>query len=189
MKIKRKKKKYSEKLFNELVLFHLLSIYGYFFEYEASFLLKVSNRTLRRYINEIEETCILYRGGGKLETLNENGYKSYHVSLCFFNNEKDPVKDALNPQTIILPIGFCQKHPKGLNSKNQHIVRLTRCALLLHKVQTELKKMDSTRMDIIDVVRNCINYYFDEIKINVSPKTFKRDILLVFDVLVYMQDK
>ena len=50
MKIERKKKEHSEKLFNELVLFYLLNRNSYFFEYEASFLLKVSSRTLRRYI-------------------------------------------------------------------------------------------------------------------------------------------
>ena len=67
MEIKRKKKKYSEKLFNELVLFYLLNRTGYFFEYEASFLLKISSRTLRRYIREIKETCVLHRDGRGLE--------------------------------------------------------------------------------------------------------------------------
>ena len=190
MKIKRKKKKYSKKLFNELILFYLLSRNGYFFEYEASFLLKVSSRTLRRYIREINKTCVLHRDGRGLEPFTQSGYKSYHVNLDFYNKETDPFEDALNPQTILLPIGFCQKHPKGLDSDNQHIVRLTRCALLLHCANNEIRKLNECSWkEPKDVVMECAKYYFIEMNFDVSLKTFKRDMYLVVDVINFMKDK
>lgn len=190
MEIKRKKKKYSEKLFNELVLFYLINRTGYFFEYEASFLLKVSSRTLRRYIREISETCILHRNGSKLKTYSENGYKSYHVYLDSFNRETDPVDDALSPKLTLLPIGFCQKHPKGLDSNNQHIVRLTRCALLLHCANNEIRELNECNWKgPKDVVMECAKYYFIEMNFGVSLKTFKRDINLVIEVIDFMKDK
>ena len=189
-KIERKKKKYSEKLFNELVLFYLLNRNAYFFEYEASFLLKVSSRTLRRYIREINETCVLHRNGRGLESLTQNGYKSYHVNLGFFNKETDPFKDAINPQTVLLPIGFCQKHPKGLDSDNQHIARLTRCALLLHCANNEIRELNECSWkEPKDVVMECAKYYFIEMNFGVSLKTFKRDMYLVVDVINFMKDK
>ena len=188
-KIERKKKKYSEKLFNELVLFYLLNRTGYFFEYEASFLLKVSSRTLRRYIREINETCILHRNGRGLEPYNQNGYKSYHVNLDFYNKETDPFKDAINPQSVLLPIGFCQKHPKGLDSKNQHMVRLTRCALLLHEMVNELRDVDSGCQTAKEGMDKCLFFYLEYININASLKTIKRDMKLVIDVIFFMKDK
>ena len=189
-KIERKKKKYSEKLFNELVLFYLLNKNSYFFEYEASFLLKISSRTLRRYIREINETRILHRHGKGLESFNQNGYKSYHVYLDSYNKETDPFKDALNPKTILLPIGFCQKHPKGLDSINQHIIRLTRCALLLHCANNEIRELNECRWkEPKDVVMECAKYYFIEMNFDVSLKTFKRDMHLVIDVINFMKNK
>ena len=190
MEIKRKKKKYSEKLFNELVLFFLINRTGYFFEYEASFLLKVSDRTLRRYIREINETCVLHRSGRGLESFNQNGYKSYHVNLDFYNKETDPFNDALNPQTVLLPIGFCQKHPKGLDSKNQHIARLTRCALLLHCANNEIRELNECSWKRPkDAIMECAKYYFVEMDFGVSLKTFKRDMNLVIEVIDFMKDK
>ena len=190
MKIKRRKKKYSGKLFNELILFYLLNRNSYFFEYEASSLLNVSSRTLRRYINEINETCVLNRRGKGLEAFTQNRYKSYHVNLGFFNKENNPSKDAINSQTVLLPIGFCQKHPKGLDSFNQHIVRLTRCALLLHYANNEIRELNECKWkEPKDVVTECAKYYFVEMNFDVSLKTFKRDMYLVVDVINFMKDK
>lgn len=190
MKFDRKKKEYSEKLFNELVIFYLLNRTGYFFEYEASFLLKISSRTLRRYVREINQTCILHRNGKPLKTYVENGYKSYHVYLDEFNKEKDPFADALNPKPILLPIGFCQKHPKGLDSENKHIVRLTRCALLLHDTYNVFRNgLGSSWKTPEDIMKEIMEYYFEEMKFDVSLKTFKRDLKLVTDVIVFMNDK
>lgn len=189
MKIKRKKKQYSEKLFNELVLFYLLNRSGYFFEYEVSFLLKVSSRTLRRYIREINETRVLSRHGKGLKSFKQNEYKSYHVNLSFYNKETDPLENALNPKAILLPIGFCQKHPKGLDSHNQHIVRLTRCAILLHKMVNELRDMESGYQTAKEVMNKCLFFYLEYININASLKTIKRDMHLIIDVINFMNDK
>lgn len=190
MDIKRKKKPYSEKLYNELILFYLLRKSGYFYEYEASFLIKVSNRTLRRYIHEINETCILHRDKEKLKIHTENGYKSYHVYSDFYNENSDPLEDLLYPNVALLPIGFCQKHPKGLDSQNQHIVKLTRCALLLHCANNEFRKLNEHRWrKPEDMIYNCLKYYFFEMEFDVSIKTFERDMKLVIDVIKSMKDK
>lgn len=199
MDIQRNKKKYSEKMFNELVLIYLISNTGYFFEYEAEFLLKISKRTIQRYVKEINETHIIGKHVKGLETINENGYKSYHAHKDFFIRDEDPLESAKKPQSIILPIGFMQKHPVGIDSNDQHIVRLTRCALLLHQaknaMRNELDKFDiaEERMEAIHFTENsiikCYNYYFNEMKFNVSFKTFKRDMALISDVIEFLNNK
>ncbi|MDO4941133.1 MAG: hypothetical protein Q4E33_05535 [Erysipelotrichaceae bacterium] len=199
MDIKRNKKKYSEKMFNELVLIYLISNTGYFFEYEAEFLLKISKRSIQRYVSEINETRVIGKHSKGLETVNENGYKSYHVHRDFFVRDEDPIEAANNPQSIILPIGFMQRHPAGLDSPDQHIVRLTRCALLLHRAKNAMRR-DLRNTRIADErsaeihfseesILTCYDYYFNEMKFNVSFKTFKRDLALVSDVIEFMNNK
>lgn len=200
MDIKRNKKKYSEKIFNELVLIYLLSNNSYFFEYEADFILKISKRTLKRYIDEINATHVLGKHYSGLESINKNGYKSYHLSKDFFNEEDDPYETALNDNPILLSLGFQQRHPSGLDSDNQHIVRLTRCALLLHKAKCAIKNdmciydSSSNRCEkdlhfTENSVVECYDYYFNKMKFNLSYKTFKRDMVIVRDVIEFLNSK
>ena len=190
MKTKHKKNKYSNILFNELVLFYLLNKSGYFFEYETSSFLKISNRTFERYIREINETYVLHRIGRGLESFNQNGHKSYHVNLDIYIKETDSFVNTPSPQTVLLPIGFCQKHPRGLDSVNQHIVRLTRCALLLHCVNNKIKELNEyNQKQSKDVIMECAKYYFVEMNFGASLKTFRRDMSLVIDVIDFMKDK
>lgn len=177
-------------MFNELVLIYLISNAGYFFEYEAEFLLKISKRTIQRYVREINDTHVIGKHTKGLETINENGYKSYHVHKSFFIRNDDPIESANNPKSVLLPIGFMQKHPAGLDSDNQHIVRLTRCALLLHCAKNEIRMLNERAWKKPkDVVMECAKYYFIEMNFGVSLKTFKRDMYLVIDVINFMKDK
>ena len=84
----------------------LISYSPYFFEYEASFLLKISSRTLRRYIREINETHVLSKHGKGLESFSQNGFRSYHDNLGFFNKETDPFKMPLIPKLYCYQLAF-----------------------------------------------------------------------------------
>lgn len=189
MKIKHNNKQRSDKLFNELVLFYLINKSGFFYEYEASSLLNVSNRTLRRYVDEISKTCILHRNGKKLTTYIKNGCKSYYAYLDVFCRKTKLAGDVLHTKSILLPIGFCQNHPKGLDSKNKHIVRLTKCALLLHQMVNILREVEFGHYELNEGMTKCIKYYLKNINANTSLEVIKEDMKLVINTIFFMKNR
>lgn len=191
----RRKKKYSSKIFNELSLLYLVSNTGYFYEYEAYSILKISERTLYRYLEDIKETYILGLHSNGLQSFVYKGNKLYHYEPIFFRPRENPLEEAINPAVDILPIGFVQKHPKGLDSSNKHIVRLTRCTMLMHHTKCIIENdvfqfcnCDTKQFNQY-IFKKCYEFYYDNIGCNVNIKTFNRDMMLIIDVLKFIVDK
>ena len=167
----RKKKEYSSKMFNELVLFYIFLIQGRIYKYEVEKILNVSERSINRYffdlvlsglIQFIPKTVDVSKSDLSYYAL----YKNRNERI-FLNNKHLNIKN----------------NPIGLNSNNQHIARLTRLALIMQ----DAFKYDEDYENNYDI--NKLETFYERHNFNLSSKTIKRDIKLVEAVFDYMKEK
>ena len=193
MKINRRKKEFSDAIFNELLLAYLFSQNAVVYKYEVKSFIKKSDRTIYRYFNDLNKTGLFNDGIVSYKTNGETRYSPYKNEKELYDIEKD---------IPLLMTSFSFNSPLGLQSKDTHINRLTRCSLLLHYLKClEKRKLNKiNKHEFNDNLEKCItlseedlekaqNYYFNEIKILRSKKTFKRDLYLVLSVMYYISDK
>lgn len=194
MKIEnRRKKLFSDKLFNELILIYLFSQQAAIYEYEIDMLIKKSKRTFYRYLEDLKETGLFKSGINCVK--DENGNKKY---IPYYKDISLPSDSA-----PILMLSFVLGNPSGLSSKNQHIRKLTRCSILLHSLRTKkdlnkrsfsYQNLNENDDDVALLLTNkdlfdCKKIYYDDMQLDLSNKTFKRDLYITLIVLFYMNTR
>lgn len=193
LKINRRKKDFSDAIFNELLLVYLFSQNAAVYKYEIKSFIEKSDRTIYRYFNNLNKTGLFNDGIVSYKVNDETRYSPY-------KNEKE-LYDIENDMPLLM-ISFSFNSPSGLQSKDSHINRLTRCSLLLHYLKC-LEKKELNRRNNYEFednlekyillsdndIKKAQNYYFNEINILRSKKTFKRDLYLVLSVMYYISDK
>ena len=200
----RKKKKYSEKLFNELCF---LSIFLYS-EGDIPFYIldrkiKVSERTYFRYIEELRKCGALpYIKKGKAAKtvggnekndhfiLDLNSYEEYGSSYSY--GSMGPISSYIDFDCFMRSLD--DEHPVAYDPKN----RLQRCAKMLTRNYQKLYPLWDvyddddmpSNLEIVDIDgKEYVFYEFDtcdRLYETLSVRSKQRDVRIVKDALIYM---
>lgn len=189
----RKDKLLSDKLFCELVILYIFQEQAEVYEHELEHFVNKSKRTIYRYMEDLNKTDLFRSRGIKTRVTNE-GLKKYSAyDEDFYASDGTP----------LLMLTFVCKNIKGLHSDDKHIARLTRCAILMHELKCKRESNLYTREfwdddfveddDMLYIsnkdVEEAKKYYYEELELTYSEKTFKRDLLAALYVIYYMKLK